>query len=122
MTRPSMLGLRLTAELLRRRTRLLLIVTQRDVLDREGRTLDVDALALALGIPVIAVSALDPAARPTYAIMMKIYRGLLNRIERSRYDVHTRRIRISAARKIGIVAGAWIGSHVGRLGFRRRKG
>lgn len=63
---------------------------------------------------------LDPAGRPTYAIMLKIYRGLLSRIERSRYDVHTRRIRISAARKISILAGAWLRSRVSHLNLRRR--
>ena len=62
------LSLRLTAELLRRRTErslaVALIVTQRDILEREGRSIDERALSRALGVPVIAVSALDGDARP----------------------------------------------------------
>jgi len=57
------LGLRLTQELKARRERLLVIVTQRDVLDREGRTLDVRALEKAIGTRVVLVSARDAASR-----------------------------------------------------------
>ena len=55
-------------------------------------------------------SLIDPAGRPTYRIMMRIYRGILDSIERNRYDVHSRRARVSTPRKLGIVAQAWIGS------------
>ncbi len=57
------LGLRLTREIARKDLRLLVIVTQRDVLQREGRALDVDALAKALGAPVLSVSARDTGTR-----------------------------------------------------------
>ncbi|HLJ56007.1 MAG TPA: phytoene/squalene synthase family protein [Chthonomonadaceae bacterium] len=52
------------------------------------------------------------AGRPTLSIMMSIYRGILDNIERNRYDVHSRRARISTPRKLGIVAGAWIRSRI----------
>lgn len=52
------------------------------------------------------------AGRPTLTIMMKIYRGILDSIERNNYDVHSRRARISTPRKLGIVAGAWLKSRL----------
>ena len=58
------LGLRLLAELRRRAAPLALVVTQIDVLEKQGQLLDAEALASAVGLPVIAVSALDPSARP----------------------------------------------------------
>jgi ferrous iron transport protein B len=57
------LGLRLTRDLVRRNVPLLLVVTQRDVLDDEARAVDVAALGDALGARVIAVSSREPAAR-----------------------------------------------------------
>jgi phytoene synthase len=51
-----------------------------------------------------------PAGRPTLSIMIKIYRGILDSIERNNYDVHSRRARVSTQRKLGIVAGAWLRS------------
>jgi ferrous iron transport protein B len=57
------LGLRLTRELTRRGLPMLVVATQRDVLEGEGRTLDAAALASAIGAPVIAVSAREPATR-----------------------------------------------------------
>jgi ferrous iron transport protein B len=51
------LSLRLTAELLRLRLPLVLLVTQRDVLEAEGRQVDTAALEEALGVPVLWVSA-----------------------------------------------------------------
>jgi ferrous iron transport protein B len=57
------LGLRLTRELARKDLRLLVVATQRDVLEREGRSLDEGALAKTLGVPVLSVSARDPAVR-----------------------------------------------------------
>lgn len=62
----------------------------------------------------LLVPLIHPAGRPTLTIMMKIYRGILDSIERNNYDVHTRRARISTTRKLGIVAGAWIKSRVGQ--------
>jgi phytoene synthase len=53
---------------------------------------------------------IHPTGRPTLTIMMKIYRGILDSIERSHYDVHSRRARVSTPRKLSIVAGAWLRS------------
>jgi phytoene synthase len=53
---------------------------------------------------------IEPAGRATYGIMMRIYRGILDSIERNGYDVHSRRARVSTPKKLGIVAQAWIGS------------
>ena len=50
--------------------------------------------------------------RPTLTIMMKIYRGILDSIERNQYDVHSRRARVSTPRKLSIVAGAWLKSRI----------
>lgn len=57
------LALRLTRELVQRGAPLVLLASQADVLAREGRALDVEALSRAVGIPVVAVSARDPGAR-----------------------------------------------------------
>ncbi|WP_437763519.1 ferrous iron transporter B [Sorangium sp. So ce281] len=57
------LGLRLTRELVRRGLAPLVVATQRDVLEGEGRGLDVGALERAIGLPVLLVSARDPDAR-----------------------------------------------------------
>lgn len=56
-------GLAFTRELLARPLPLLVVLTQRDVLAAEGRTLSVAPLREALGVPVVAVNARDPAAR-----------------------------------------------------------
>ncbi len=61
-TRPA-LGLRLTRDLVARGAPLVVAATQRDVLDAQGRALDVAALADAIGAPVIPVSAKEPSAR-----------------------------------------------------------
>ena len=53
-----------------------------------------------------------PGGRPTLTIMMNIYRGILDSIERNNYDVHSRRARVSTPRKLGIVAGAWLRSRL----------
>lgn len=55
--------------------------------------------------------------RASLSIMMQIYRGILESIERSNYDVHSRRARVSTPKKLGIVAGAWLS---GRLPGHRR--
>jgi ferrous iron transport protein B len=59
------LGLRLTAELLRMRVPLVVVLTHKDVLEREGRALDVPALRDAIGAPVVLVDARDHATRAT---------------------------------------------------------
>ena len=51
-----------------------------------------------------------PAGRTTLGIMVTIYRGILQSIERNNYDVHSHRARVSTPRKLSIVAGAWIKS------------
>lgn len=57
------LGLRLTRELAAKGLPLLVVVTQKDILDAEGRTFDAAALAAILGVPVLAVSARARASR-----------------------------------------------------------
>ena len=57
------LGLRLTAELLRARLPLVVVLTHKDVLAREGHTVDVPALSAALGARVVLVDARDPGAK-----------------------------------------------------------
>ena len=57
------LGLRLTRDLLAREVPLIVAATQRDVLEAQGRTLDLDALEAATGARFFAVSAKDPASR-----------------------------------------------------------
>ena len=48
--------------------------------------------------------------RATLSIMLKIYRGILDSIIKNNYDVYSRRARVSSPKKLGIVAGAWLGS------------
>jgi phytoene synthase len=50
---------------------------------------------------------LSPAGRAIFHVMAGTYRALLNEIERRRYDVFSRRVRVSRARKAMIFAGAW---------------
>ncbi|WP_437311848.1 ferrous iron transport protein B [Sorangium sp. So ce388] len=57
------LGLRLTRELVQRGLAPLVVATQRDVLEGEGRGIDLGALERAIGLPVLLVSARDPGAR-----------------------------------------------------------
>lgn len=52
--------------------------------------------------------------RPTLTIMMRIYRGILDSIERNNYDVYSHRARVSTPKKIAIVAGAWLSSRFAR--------
>ncbi len=54
------------------------------------------------------------AGRPTLSIMIRIYRGILEDIERNGYDVYSRRARVSTPRKLGIVLQAWLASRVQR--------
>ncbi|MGK3998995.1 ferrous iron transporter B [Sorangium sp. So ce1024] len=57
------LGLRLTRELVQQGIAPLVVATQRDVLEGEGRGIDLRALEQAIGLPVLLVSARDAAAR-----------------------------------------------------------
>ena len=57
------LGLRLTAELLRAKLPLVVVLTHKDVLAREGHTVDVAALSEAIGAPVVLVNARDVATK-----------------------------------------------------------
>ncbi len=57
------LGLRLTAELLRAKLPLVVVLTHGDVLTREGHTVDVAALSDAIGAPVVLVNARDVATK-----------------------------------------------------------
>lgn len=57
------LGLLLTRELVRRPGRLALVVTQNDVVEREGRRIDREALERTLGVPVAVVSSREPSSR-----------------------------------------------------------
>jgi 15-cis-phytoene synthase len=45
---------------------------------------------------------LDPPGRPVLSAMLRIYGGLLDQIERRRYDVFSRRVRLPAWRKLWI--------------------
>jgi ferrous iron transport protein B len=53
------LGLRLTRDVLARGWPVIIVVTQRDMLEKSGGKLDVAVLEKEIGVPVIAVSALD---------------------------------------------------------------
>lgn len=57
--------------------------------------------------------------RSTFRIMYRIYRGLLDKIEAGGYDVYSRRVRLSAGRKLGIVAEEWLTAHVRAWGRHR---
>lgn len=61
-------------------------------------------------LPLIPL--LDPVSRPTFLIMYRIYRGLLDKIEAIDYNVFAMRARLSTPRKVGIVAQAWLGSRL----------
>jgi len=57
----------------------------------------------------------NPAGRPTLMIMMRIYRGVLDSIVRNGYDVYSRRARVTTARKLRIVVGAWVAGKCDRV-------
>lgn len=57
------LGLRLTRELALRGVPLLVVLTQKDVLQGEGRDVDTSALEREIGAPTILVSSRDPSAK-----------------------------------------------------------
>jgi phytoene synthase len=62
---------------------------------------------------------LDPPGKPILATMLRIYGGLLDEIERRRYDVFTRRVELSRARKLFIVADVLVRNQLRRLVPRR---
>jgi ferrous iron transport protein B len=59
------LGLRLTRELVKRDVALLVVATQRDLLEAEGRALDAASLSRQIGAPVLWVSSRDPSTKAT---------------------------------------------------------
>jgi phytoene synthase len=61
---------------------------------------------------------LDPAGKPILETMLCIYGGLLDEIERRRYDVFTRRIELSCGRKL-FIAGQVLVRHKLRRIFSR---
>jgi len=64
---------------------------------------------------------LDPPGRPILETMLRIYGGLLDEIERRRYDVFTRRVELSRARKLLIVADVLVRSKLRRFMRQSRK-
>jgi phytoene synthase len=58
---------------------------------------------------------LDPPGKPILATMLRIYGGLLDEIERRRYDVFTRRVELSRLRKLSIVADVLLRNQLRRL-------
>lgn len=48
---------------------------------------------------------LSPAGRPVFDTMVKLYRGLLDEIERRDYDVFSQRVRLSTWKKLRFAAG-----------------
>jgi phytoene synthase len=53
-------------------------------------------------------SLLSSDGRAIYHVMCGAYRGLLDEIERSRYDVFTRRVRLPRWRKVAVCASGWL--------------
>jgi phytoene synthase len=62
---------------------------------------------------------LDPPGKPILETMLRIYGGLLDEIERRRYDVFTRRIELSCGRKLYIAGRVLIRQKL-RSVFQRR--
>jgi len=81
------LGLRLTRELLEKRWPTLLLVTQRDVLEKSGARLDAELLERELGVRVLAVSARDPDVRErVLAAVRELAAGDLPRAEARAFE------------------------------------
>ncbi len=53
-------------------------------------------------------SLLSPEGQAILHVMCGAYRGLLDEIERQRYDVFTRRVRIPKWRKLAMCASGWL--------------
>ncbi|MES2791655.1 MAG: phytoene/squalene synthase family protein [Planctomycetota bacterium] len=51
---------------------------------------------------------LSPVGKPIFDTMVKLYRGLLDEIERADYDVFSKRIRLSTWRKLRFAAGGML--------------
>lgn len=64
---PTRLGLalRLTRELVKAKTPLVLALTHKDILANEGHAVDIEALSDAIGVPVVMVDTRDKGARAT---------------------------------------------------------
>ncbi|MBI5516819.1 MAG: ferrous iron transporter B [Deltaproteobacteria bacterium] len=96
------LGLRLTQELLREPFPLAVVVTQEDLLRRDGATVDTARLEEALGVPVRAVSARDPGSR---AAVLGLLEGSLvpsaERVERPERDWDPERLARQCYRREG---------------------
>jgi 15-cis-phytoene synthase len=58
---------------------------------------------------------LDPPGQPILETMLRIYGGLLDEIERRKYDVFTRRVELSRSRKLLIVADVLVRSKLRKL-------
>jgi 15-cis-phytoene synthase len=58
---------------------------------------------------------LDPPGQPIFDTMLRIYGGLLDEIERRRYDVFTRRVELSCGRKLFIAGHAIVRHKLRRL-------
>jgi ferrous iron transport protein B len=69
------LGLRLTRELVSKGLSLVVAVSQRDVLEAEGRALDVDALSREIGSPAILVSAREMGAKEAVLAAIELRLG-----------------------------------------------
>lgn len=61
------------------------------------------------------IALLDPDARLAIALSARLYRGILQRIRRNRYDVFTRRAHVSLLGKLTQVPGAWLGLRYGQF-------
>ncbi|MGE5489292.1 MAG: phytoene/squalene synthase family protein [bacterium] len=57
------------------------------------------------------VEMIEPHARPSLWALIEIYSRLLARIERTNYDVLSRRIELPAREKLAVIARALVGSH-----------
>ena len=61
------------------------------------------------------LSYLQPDGRPILTAMLRIYGGLLKRIEQCNYDVFSERVSLSKVRKLGIALGSYLGGKAPRF-------
>ncbi len=59
------------------------------------------------------IPLLDSDSRPAMRVLISIYRSLLQEIQRARYQVFTRRLRVSTPNKLIILCRAILGAHMG---------